>query len=152
MFSSSECVRSTTRSTPQRSGARRREKDLGINSIRNARDHKAALREIDKLLAVKKPTEEQSRRLDALTILVDAYEEKAFPMGGLDPIDLIKAHMSNSGRTQKDLADLIGPALASLILSRQRALSLEVIRKISTAWRIPADLLIRSYVVTGRRA
>ena len=71
---------------------------MGIISIRNARDHKAALREIDKLLAVKKLTEEQNRRLDALTILVDAYEEKAFPMGGLDPVDLIKAHMSNSGR------------------------------------------------------
>lgn len=69
-----------------------------IRPVRSARDHKAALREIDKLLAVKKLTEEQSRRLDALTILVDAYEEKAFPMGGLDPVDLIKAHMSNSGR------------------------------------------------------
>ena len=53
-------------------------------------------------------------------------------MGGLDPVDLIKAPMSNSGRTQRDLADLIGPALASLILGWQRALSLEVIRKIST--------------------
>ena len=125
---------------------------MGIISIRNARDHKAALQEIDKLLAVKKLTEEQSRRLDALTILVDAYEEKAFPMGGLDPVDLIKAHMSNSGRTQRDLADLIGPALASLILSRQRALSLDVIRKISTAWGVPADLLIKPYALTAKRA
>jgi HTH-type transcriptional regulator/antitoxin HigA len=125
---------------------------MGIISIRNARDHKAALREIDKLLALKKLTEEQSRRLEALTILVDAYEEKAFPMGGLDPVDLIKAHMSNSGRSQKDLADLVGPALASLILSRQRALSLEAIRKISTAWGIPADLLIKPYGLTAKRA
>lgn len=107
---------------------------MGIISIRNARDHKAALREIDKLLAVRKLTDAQSRRLDALTILVDAYEEEEFPMGGLDPVELIKAHMSNSGRTQRDLAVLIGPALASLVLSRQRALSLEAIRKISTAW------------------
>ena len=125
---------------------------MGIISIRNARDHKAALREIDVLLAARRLTEEQSRRLDALTILVDAYEEKAFPMGGLDPIDLIKAHMSNSGRTQKDLADLVGPALASLILSGQRTLSLEAIRKLSTAWGIPADLLIRPYEVGPRQA
>lgn len=125
---------------------------MGIIPIRNARDHKAALREIDKLLALKKPTEEQSRRLDALTILVDAYEETAFPMGGLDPVDLIKADMSNSGRSQKDLADLVGPALASLILSRQRALSLEAIRKISTAWGIPAHLLIKPYGLTAKRA
>ncbi|MGH6928958.1 MAG: helix-turn-helix domain-containing protein [Dongiaceae bacterium] len=125
---------------------------MAIISIRNARDHKAALREIDKLLAVRKLTEAQSRRLDALTILVDAYEEKAFPMGGLDPVDLIKAHMLNSGRTQMDLAVLIGPALASLILSRQRALSLEAIRKISTAWGIPADLLIKPYELTAKRA
>src|SRR5882672_10730417 len=96
---------------------------MGIISIRNARDHKAALRGIDKLLAVKKLTEEQSRRLDALTILVDAYEEKAFPMGGLDPIDLIKAPMSNSGRTQKDLADLIGSARLAHLEPAARSLA-----------------------------
>jgi HTH-type transcriptional regulator / antitoxin HigA len=50
------------------------------------------------------------------------------------------------------MAVLIGPALASLILSRQRALSLEAIRKISTAWGIPADLLIRPYALTAKRA
>ncbi len=125
---------------------------MGIISIRNARDHKAALAEIDDLLAAKKLTAEQDRRLDALTILVDAYEENAFPMGGLDPVDLIKAHMENSGRTQKDLAALIGPALASLVLGRQRAMSLEVIRAISQAWGISADLLIKPYDLEEKRA
>jgi HTH-type transcriptional regulator / antitoxin HigA len=42
--------------------------------------------------------------------------------------------------------------MASLILSRQRAMSLEVIRKISEAWGVPADLLIKPYNLTRRRA
>lgn len=91
---------------------REEEKDMGIISIRNARDHKAALREIDTLLAVKKLTDVQSRRLDALTILVDAYEEKAFPMGGSRRADQgphveQRPHAGGSGRSHRP-----GPRLA----------------------------------------
>ena len=123
-----------------------------IRPIRGPRDHKAALAEIDALLAARKPTKAQRDRLEVLTVLVSDYEDRAFQIDDLDPIELLEAHMQNSGRSQKDLADLIGRALASLILSRQRAMSLEVIRKISDSWGIPADLLIKPYDVTAKRA
>jgi HTH-type transcriptional regulator/antitoxin HigA len=117
-----------------------------IRPIRNARDHKSALAEIDEL------TKAQRDRLDVLTVLVSDYEDHAFQIEEMDPIELLEAHMRNSGRDQKDLAGLIGRALASLILSRQRAMSLEVIRKISDAWGVPADLLIKPYNLAARRA
>lgn len=123
-----------------------------IRPIRTARDHKAALTEIDALLAVRRPTKAQRDRLEVLTVLVNDYEDRAFPAEDLDPIELLEVHMQNSGRGQKDLADLVGRALASLILSRQRAMSLEVIRKISDAWGIPADLLIKPYALAAKRA
>ena len=123
-----------------------------IRPIRTARGHKAALAEITALLAADKPTKDQEDRLEVLTVLVNDYEDRAFPIEAMDPVDLVQAHMQNSGRSQKDLAALVGRALASLILSRQRAMSLEVIRKISAAWGIPADLLIKPYALTAKRA
>lgn len=123
-----------------------------IRPIHSTRDHKAALTEIDVLLAAGKLTKTQNERLEVLTVLVSDYEDRTFPAGDMDPIDLLEAHMQNSGRTQKDLADMIGRGLASLVLNRQRAMSLAVIRKISSAWGIPADLLIRPYDLAARRA
>jgi HTH-type transcriptional regulator / antitoxin HigA len=123
-----------------------------IRPIHSARDYKAALTEIDVLLAAGKRTKAQNERLEVLTVLVSDYEDRAFPAGDMDPIDLLEAHMQNSGRTQKDLADMIGRGLASLVLSRQRAMSLAVIRKISSAWGIPAGLLISPYELAAKRA
>lgn len=123
-----------------------------ISPIRTARDHRAVLAEIDTLLAVRKPTKVQRDRLEVLTVLVNDYEDHAVRIDDLDPVELLEAHMLNSGRSQKDLADLVGRALASLILNRQRAMSLEVIRKISDAWGIPADLLIKPYALAAKRA
>lgn len=126
---------------------------MDIRPIRTAREHKAALAEIDTLLALDELSKDQDDRLEVLTLLVNDYEDRTIPIGEtMDTIEFLKAHMDNSGRTQKDLADLIGPALASLILSRQRALSLDVIRKLSTAWGIPADLLIKPYALMAKRA
>jgi HTH-type transcriptional regulator/antitoxin HigA len=123
-----------------------------IRPIRTARDHKVALAEIDSLLAKSKLTGEQDARLEVLTVLVNDYEDRMFPIGDMDPIELLEAHMHNSGRSQKDLADMLGRSLASLILSRQRAMSLEVIRKISSTWGIPADLLVKPYRPARKRA
>ncbi len=121
--------------------------------INSERAYKAALAEIDKLLALPKLTKADDARLHLLTLVVGDYEDRAYPVGeGMEPIELLQAHMDNSGRTQKDLADLIGSSLASLVLSRQRAMSLEVIRKISTAWNISADLLIKPYELAAKRA
>jgi HTH-type transcriptional regulator/antitoxin HigA len=121
-----------------------------IRPIRNARDHKAALAEIDKLLALDKLTKAQDDRLEVLTVLVNDYEDHAFPVPDSDPVDLLRGHMLNSGRTQKDLADLIGAGLASMILGRRRAMSLEVIRRISEAWGIHTDLLAKPYDLAKR--
>jgi antitoxin component HigA of HigAB toxin-antitoxin module len=73
------------------------------------------------------------------------YETKALRNSALDPIGVIKAEMEMNGRTRTDLAALVGESRASEILARKRTLSLNMIRKISTAWEIPADLLIGDY-------
>jgi HTH-type transcriptional regulator/antitoxin HigA len=52
------------------------------------------------------------------------------------------------GHTQAELAELLGSrSRASEILSRRRALTVDMIHKISETWKIPADLLVRPYKI-----
>jgi HTH-type transcriptional regulator/antitoxin HigA len=52
------------------------------------------------------------------------------------------------GHTQSELAELLGSrSRASEVLSRRRALTVEMIHQISEAWKIPADPLVRPYKV-----
>jgi HTH-type transcriptional regulator/antitoxin HigA len=54
--------------------------------------------------------------------------------------------IEDMGRSQAELAKLLGSSgRASEVLNRKRMLTLGMIRKISAAWRIPADLLVKPY-------
>jgi HTH-type transcriptional regulator/antitoxin HigA len=57
--------------------------------------------------------------------------------------------MENMGKTQADLGHLITRSRATEVLGRKRRLTLQMIRIISEAWRIPADALIGDYELDG---
>ena len=121
---------------------------MEIRPIRTDEDHRAALNDIDACWGAPEGSEE-GERLDVLLALVDAYEEKRWPIDideNFDPIDVLNHAIEELGHTQAELAELLGSrSRASEILSRRRALTVEMIHKISSAWRIPADLLVRPY-------
>lgn len=50
--------------------------------------------------------------------------------------------METKGKTQSDLAAVIGAPGASEVLKRKRSLSLEQVQQIRTEWGVPADALI----------
>jgi HTH-type transcriptional regulator/antitoxin HigA len=118
---------------------------MDIRPIRTEDDHKEALRLIEQLWNAEPGTPE-SDRLEVLVDLVEAYEDKHFPIPEGDPIDLLRAHMEMTGRTQADLAQLFGSApRASEILNRKRALTVDMIHKLATQWGLPADALVVPY-------
>lgn len=114
-----------------------------LKAIRTDAAHRAALERIDDILTAAPGTPEADE-LEALTILVNAYEEEVFPIDrDLDPISFLTNAMEQLGHTQADLAGLLGSrSHASEILSGARPLSLEQIRKIASAWNLPTDPLI----------
>jgi HTH-type transcriptional regulator/antitoxin HigA len=62
----------------------------------------------------------------------------------LDPIDVLRYAIDELGHTQAELAEPLGSrSRASDVLSRRRALTLEMIHKLGGTWKIPADLLVR---------
>jgi HTH-type transcriptional regulator / antitoxin HigA len=123
---------------------------MEIRPIRTDKDHRAALAEIDACWGASEGTE-RGDRLDVLLALVDAYEEKRWPIKideNFDPIDVLNHAIEELGHTQAELAELLGSrSRASEILSRRRALTVEMIHKIGKAWKIPADLLVRPYKI-----
>ena len=121
---------------------------MEIRPVRTEEDHRATLAEIEACWGAPEGTE-MGDRLDVLLALVDAYEEKRWPIDvdeNFDPIDVLNHAIEELGHTQAELAELLGSrSRASEILSRRRALTVEMIHKISSAWKIPADLLVRPY-------
>jgi HTH-type transcriptional regulator/antitoxin HigA len=116
-----------------------------IAPIRDETGHQAALLEIERLWGAAGGTPDGDR-LDILVTLVDAYERDRWPDESLDPIDAIKARMGNSGRTRKDFEAIIGSSgRASEILNRKRHLTLPMIWRLVSEWKMAADILVRPY-------
>lgn len=46
-----------------------------------------------------------------LLVLIRSYEDREFPIEPADPIEVLRFCMEQNGRTQKDLADLLGSAV-----------------------------------------
>ena len=123
---------------------------MDIRPIRTDEDHRAALAEIDACWGASEGSEEGDR-LELLVALVELYEAKRWPVETdeiFDPIDVLHYAVEELGHTQAELAELLGSrSRASEILARRRALTVEMIHKISEAWKIPADLLVRPYKI-----
>lgn len=121
---------------------------MEIRPIRTDKDHRAALAEIDTCWGAPEGTEEGDR-LDVLLALVEIYEARRWPIDideSFDPIDVLNYAIEELGHTQAELAELLGSrSRASEVLSRRRALTVDMFHKISETWKIPADLLVRPY-------
>ena len=114
-----------------------------IKPIRTNADYEAALTEVERLWGAKSGTP-KGNRLDVLATLIEVYEEQRFPMDPPDPIEAIKFRMEQQGMTRKDLETLIGTRTRiAEVLSRKRALSIAMIRRLHKKLGISAEVLIR---------
>ena len=80
---------------------------MNIRPIRSARDHRAALKDIESLMGARRNTPD-GERLDVLVTLVEAFERQKFPLDLPDPVEAIRFRMDQSGLTAKDLQPMIG--------------------------------------------
>ncbi|MDR3465055.1 MAG: helix-turn-helix domain-containing protein [Xanthobacteraceae bacterium] len=123
---------------------------MEIRPIRTDEDHRAALAEIEAHWGAAEGTDEGDR-LDLLLALVEIYEARQWPIEigeRFDPVDVLNHAIEELGHSQAELAELLGSRpRASEILSRRRALTVDMIHKISEAWKIPAALLVRPYKI-----
>lgn len=128
---------------------------MDFRPIRTDEDHRAALAAIEKLWGAPAGSPEGDA-LDVLATLVEAYEERRWPVRSrrrFDPVDVLRYAIDELGHSQADLARIVGSrARASEVLARRRPLTLQMIQKITASWRIPADLLVRPYRTSASAA
>ena len=115
--------------------------------IRTKKDYKAALDRI--YILMQKDLEVNSKEydeLDLLSILVEQYESKNFPIELPDPIEAIKFRLEQLNLKPSDLVTILGSkSRVSEILNRKRKLSLSMIRVLHNKLNIPASSLIADY-------
>jgi HTH-type transcriptional regulator/antitoxin HigA len=93
----------------------------------------------------------EADELDVLATLIEAYEDKRFPMDLPDPIDAIEFHIEQQGLSRKDLEPLIGSrARVAEVLNRRRGLSLAMVRRLNAKLGIPAEVLIQERARSAR--
>ncbi|MCS0504776.1 helix-turn-helix domain-containing protein [Ancylobacter mangrovi] len=120
---------------------------MDIRPIKTDADYEWALAEVTRYFEQQpEPGSTEGDRFDVLSDLIAAYEERHFPLPDADPVEALRAFLEATGRTQQDLAVLFGSApRASEVLRRKRALTVDMIGKLSKEWGIPADVLVRPY-------
>lgn len=119
--------------------------EMKLKVIRTEEDYQEALARLEKIFD-SKPGSKNGDELEILSILIDQYEKEHFPIDLPDPIEAIKFRMDQMGLKQKDLAEIVGfKSRVSEILNKKRKLTLEMVRKLNTALRIPTEVLIQDY-------
>jgi HTH-type transcriptional regulator / antitoxin HigA len=116
-----------------------------IRPIHDPDENRIALDAIDRIMALDAPDDTDLTMLETLAVLVERYEEKAFPLDRPSPLEAIRFRMDQMSLTQVQLATLTGlpKSRISEILSGKRSLSLDMIRILHEKLRIPTDILIR---------
>lgn len=114
-----------------------------LKPIRSEADYDQAFAEVERLWGAKLGTPEGDR-LDILATLIEAYEEKHYPMDPPDPIEAIKYCMERQGLTRKDLEPMIGTRTrVAEVLNGKRNLSISMIRHLHAKLGISAEILIQ---------
>jgi HTH-type transcriptional regulator / antitoxin HigA len=113
-----------------------------LKPIRTEAQHRAALKEIERLWDAAARTPDHDR-LEVLATLVEDYEQRQHPIYPPGPIEAIRFRMDQLGLDRKALEPVIGSRTrVDEVLSRRRRLTLPMIRRLRDRLGIPADVLV----------
>lgn len=115
---------------------------MNIKPIRNDADLRAAFVRLESIFQAPEGSPEADE-MEVLVALVEAYENKHYPIGPADPIEAIKFRMEQQGLAAKDLEPFIGSSgRVSEVLNRKRALSLRMVKRLHDGLKIPYESLL----------
>ncbi len=106
-------------------------------------DCEAALARVSALFDAK-PGTPQGDELELLVLLVEKYEETAYPIGLPDPLTAIRFRMEQQSLSSADMARYLGSERAVRdVLAGRRKLTLPMIRALNGELGIPVEVLIQ---------
>jgi len=115
---------------------------MTIKPIRNDEDLKRVFRRLEKIFQAEEGTPQADER-DVWVTLIEAYEDKHYDFGSVDPVEAIKFRMDQEGLTPRDLEPFLGPSgRVSEVLNRKRPLSLRMVKRLHDGLKIPYESLL----------
>jgi HTH-type transcriptional regulator/antitoxin HigA len=118
---------------------------MEIKLIKSEEDYRNALKRLEIIFDAPVDTEE-GKEAEILSLLIENYENKHYPIEAPDPIEAIKIRMEEMNLKQKDLIGIIGGKSAvSEVLNKKKKLTVEMIRALEEKLHISATLLIKNY-------
>jgi HTH-type transcriptional regulator/antitoxin HigA len=114
--------------------------------IENEQDYDRASEVLQSLFGRKNLDADQKKYLDSLTILVEKYEaEHDAPEldKNVSPVELLRHLMDANDMTVSELGKIVGTqALASMILSRKRRISLNNAKRLAKHFRLGVEAFV----------
>src|SRR5260370_28936030 len=102
-----------------------------------------------RLTALESPSSSEVEAIELLTLLVEHYEQEHYSVPEADPVSIVRFLIEQQNLTQRDLIPQFGSESAvSMFMTGQRSLTLEQVRKLSTRFKLPADIFIPKASVT----
>ncbi len=118
---------------------------MKIKPIKTELDYDKALQRLD-LIFDAKPDSKEGDEAEILSLLIDNYENKYYPIEAPDPIEAIKIRMEEMNLKQKDLVGVIGgKSRVSEVLNKKKKLTVEMIRELEQILHISASVLVNNY-------
>ena len=118
---------------------------MNIKPIKSDKDYYNALGRLDKIFDA--PIEsKEGDEAEILSLLIENYENKLYPIEAPDPIEAIKIRMEEMNIKQKDLVGVIGgKSRVSEVLNKKKRLTVEMIRNLEELLNLSASILVNNY-------
>jgi HTH-type transcriptional regulator/antitoxin HigA len=118
---------------------------MEIKLIKSDEDYRNALKRLEVIFDAPIDSMEGDEA-EILSLLIENYENKYYPIESPDPVEAIKIRMEEMNLKQKDLVGILGGKSAvSEVLNRKKKLTLEMIRELERILHISASILIKNY-------
>ncbi len=118
---------------------------MEIKPIKTEKDYEKSLKRLE-LIFDANPNSKEGDEAEILSMLIDNYENKYYPIEAPDPIEAIKIRMEEMNLKQKDLVGIIGgKSRVSEILNKKKKLTVEMIRELEKFLHISASVLVNNY-------
>ena len=119
--------------------------------IHNDAELEAYTEALFQLTALERPSRHEVEAIELLTLLVERYEREHSPIPAADPASVVRFLIEKQNLRQRDLIPQFGSESAvSMFLAGQRNLTIEQVRKLSTRFKLPADVFIPKGAVGAR--
>lgn len=120
---------------------------LKYKVITSEKQYDKYCKNLEELVFGEMKTKQIVDEIDLLTVLIEKWDRDHSIFDELDPVQLLHSFMSDHNLKAKDLAEIlrVSKSLVSEILNYKKSMSKEIIRKLSSHFKVSQEAFNRPY-------